>query len=90
MPLQHWEDFKNELNKNGIEYKNFGGTFNENSDRNKSIEENMKLIQESIIAPALQDSHQINHEYIPCRIFKNISYGKMGRLLVDIKMYKNV
>ena len=78
MSLEHWNDFKNELKKNGIEYNNYGGTFNENSEKNKSIEENMKLIQESILAPALQDNHQINHQYIPCRIFKNISYGKMG------------
>lgn len=38
----------------------------------------MKLIQESIIAPALQSEWQIENGYIPCRIFKNISYGKMG------------
>ena len=38
----------------------------------------MELIQESIIAPALQSEWQIENKYIPCRIFKNISYGKMG------------
>ena len=78
MPLEHWGNFKNELQKHNIEYKNYGGTFDVNSERNKSIEENMKLIQESIIAPALQTQWQVDNHYIPCRIFKNISYGKMG------------
>ena len=78
MPLGHWGIFKEECIEHGIEYKNYGGTFNKDSENNKSIEENMKLIQESILAPALQTDWQIENEYIPCRIFKNISYGKMG------------
>ena len=67
MPLEHNVQLKNALEKYNIEYRNYGGTFDKNSDRNKSIEENMKLIQESIIAPALQEEHQIKHQYIPCR-----------------------
>ena len=43
-----------------------------------TIEENVKLIQESILAPAIQTDWQVENGYIPCRIFKNISYGKMG------------
>jgi hypothetical protein len=78
MSLQHNDDLKDALKKNNIDYECYGGTFNKNSERNKSIEENMKLIQESIIAPALQTQWQIDNHYIPCRIFKNISYGKMG------------
>ena len=78
MPLEHNVQLKNALEKYNIEYRNYGGTFDKNSDRNKSIEENMKLIQESIIAPALQTQWQKDNFYIPCRIFKNISYGKMG------------
>ena len=78
MPLAHHDEFRNELKKYNIVYRNYGGTFNKNSDLNKTIEENMKLIQESIIAPALQTQWQIDNGYIPCRIFKNISYGKMG------------
>jgi hypothetical protein len=45
---------------------------------NKSIDENIDLIQRSLISPALQDDLQVQYKYIPCRIFKNISYGKMG------------
>jgi len=39
---------------------------------------NQKLIQQSYIAPAIQTAWQVEKGYIPCRIFKNISYGKMG------------
>ena len=78
MSLNHWDVFGKELKKYNIKYEVYGGTFNINSNRNKSIEENVKLIQESIIAPALQSQWQIDNHYIPCRIFKNISYGKMG------------
>lgn len=38
----------------------------------------IKFIQDAYIAPALQFKWQVDKEYIPCRIFKNISYGKMG------------
>ena len=46
--------------------------------RNVSIEENQKRIQESRIAPAFQSQVQIDRKQIPCRIFKNISYGHFG------------
>lgn len=38
----------------------------------------MDLIQKSWFAPAFQSDHQVKHRYLPCRLFKNISYGKMG------------
>jgi len=78
MPIDPWYIFHQECKKNGIQYKNYGGTFDKDSHINKSVKENMELIQESIIAPALQEPWQLKNEYIPCRIFKNISYGKMG------------
>ena len=37
-----------------------------------------KIIANSEIAPAIVGSWQKEHEYVPCRIFKNISYGKLG------------
>ncbi len=43
-----------------------------------SMEENRASIQQAYIAPALQGSWQCNNGYIPCRIFKNISYGALG------------
>ena len=60
-----WTKYRDECIKNNIDFKNYGGTFNKDSENNKSIEENMKLIQESIIAPALQHDWQIENEYIP-------------------------
>lgn len=45
---------------------------------NCSQEEHIKLIQHSYMAPAIQGQWQCEKGYIPCRIFKNISYGAMG------------
>lgn len=39
---------------------------------------NKRLIQQSIVAPAIVGTWQAENGYIPCRIFKNISYGHMG------------
>jgi len=35
-------------------------------------------IMHANLAPAIQGKWQCEHGYIPCRIFKNISYGQMG------------
>ncbi len=43
-----------------------------------SMEDNMKYVQSSALAPALQSPWQCKQGYIPCRIFKNISYGQFG------------
>jgi hypothetical protein len=40
--------------------------------------ENKSAINESYIAPAIQGKWQLEKGYIPCRIFKNISYGHFG------------
>ena len=45
---------------------------------NLSDIEHINVIQNSLFAPAVQFKWQVDKEYIPCRIFKNISYGKMG------------
>ncbi len=39
---------------------------------------NTTLTQEALIAPTIQGKWQCEQGYIPCRIFKNISYGQMG------------
>lgn len=41
-----------------------------------TAEENQKIIQNSYMAPALQGKWQCDNGYIPCRIFKNVSYGQ--------------
>lgn len=43
-----------------------------------SMEENIARVQRAYMAPALQGSWQVTQGYIPCRIFKNISYGAFG------------
>lgn len=43
-----------------------------------SAQENKELIQRSLVAPAIQGQWQCDNGYIPCRIFKNISYGQWG------------
>lgn len=43
-----------------------------------SFEENRDIVANSFLAPALQGPWQVKHNYIPCRIFKNISYGSFG------------
>jgi hypothetical protein len=43
-----------------------------------SADQNINFIQRSYMAPALQGKWQCEVGYIPCRIFKNISYGQMG------------
>jgi len=73
-----WEEFYRICSQNQIRFNNYGATFNVCSDKNVSITNNVNLTKQSIIAPALQDDYQIYNNYIPCRIFKNISYGKMG------------
>lgn len=44
----------------------------------KSVDENIALVQGALLAPAIQGPWQIKNGYIPCRIFKNISYGSLG------------
>ncbi len=74
MPVEPWDKVKEFCKNHNIKYNNVGGF----SLNNVSSEDNMKLIQKSIIAPAVQCKWQTENGYIPCRIFKNISYGKMG------------
>lgn len=88
MMTQSWEILKSFCDHNNIIFNNYGASFDINSYKNKSINENVNLIQSSIIAPALQDNYQIEHHYIPCRIFKNISYGKMG--MTNNKLVHNI
>jgi len=73
-----WYNFIQECKRVNIDFYHYGASFKKDSIRNKTVEENVKLIQDSVVAPALQDRNQLKSKYIPCRIFKNISYGKMG------------
>jgi len=73
-----WNQLKQLCQCNNIPFVKYGATFNNKDPRALSIEDNQKFIQQSFISPALQDELQIKDDYVPCRIFKNISYGRMG------------
>lgn len=45
---------------------------------NIEAEEHICLIQRSYMAPTIVGSGQEKNGYVPCRIFKNISYGQFG------------
>jgi hypothetical protein len=38
----------------------------------------IRLVRNSFMAPAIVGTWQVEHGYIPCRIFKNVSYGRMA------------
>ena len=44
----------------------------------------VNLVKKSFVAPALQGNWQVENGYIPCRIFKNISYGHLGITNSDV------
>lgn len=43
-----------------------------------SRETHLDLIQRAYLAPAIVGTWQLSAGYVPCRIFKNISYGQLG------------
>ena len=67
--IEHIGPFKKAGKENNI---NFYSTMQ------LSMEENRARIQSAYMAPAIQGSWQVEKGYIPCRIFKNISYGAFG------------
>jgi hypothetical protein len=61
--------FKKACEENNILFKQYS---------NQSRQVGINLIRQSYMAPALQGTWQCEKGYIPCRIFKNISYGQWG------------
>ena len=76
--LQGHNMYMDYLNLKNIKFEKFGGTFQQNHQNNLSIKQNIEVIQKSVIAPAFQFGNQLKESYVPCRIFKNISYGRIG------------
>jgi hypothetical protein len=66
--------------KNNIEFVITGGY----SGVNVTSEINEQMIKESALAPVIQRAWQIDNGYIPCRVFKNISYGRMPIVHSDV------
>jgi len=67
--LNELTPFIKECEKNGVRWR---------AVMNIPFEENRKMIRSSWLAPAITGGWQTEHGYIPCRMFKNASYGKLG------------
>jgi hypothetical protein len=63
------DKFKEGCQQNNIDFKVLS-----NVEQSQSI----KIIQQGYIAPAIVGNWQKTKGYIPCRIFKNVSYGQLG------------
>jgi hypothetical protein len=63
------QGFRAACGQNGISFVHRTGV---------SDEEGRDLIRQSIVAPAIQGQWQVEKGYIPCRVFKNISYGQIA------------
>lgn len=66
--------FDSACRENGITFRTVGAGQN----GVVSLEDNVKNVQNSYFSPAISGSHHLTEGYVPCRIFKNISYGRMG------------
>lgn len=67
-------EFRRACEEDGINFNHLGA--GQNGIIN--IDENIKLVRRSWMAPAISGSHHLTEGYVPCRIFKNISYGQFG------------
>jgi hypothetical protein len=68
------DGFRRACNENGISFQPYGVT----SGNVVSVEDNVRLIKESYMAPTIQRNDQLGIGYVACRLFKNISYGQFG------------
>lgn len=80
------------LYEEGLEFaQEFGSLLQSNNKelrlyRGVSDGENRNLIRESFICPDFRNYHHIKVGYIPCRIFKTISYGQIiGTNSINVK-----
>lgn len=67
-------EFRRACESDGIQFNHIGG----GQKGVVSSEDNQRLIRESYMAPSISGSHHLTEGYIPCRVFKNISYGQYG------------
>jgi len=77
--------FKDECERDGVQFRIMGAgqhgeCYQDAYGHSKvvTVEANIRLVQDSYMAPAISGTHHITEGYAPCRIFKNISYGQYG------------
>lgn len=71
--IKELEPFMKACSERGKEFKHYTS----GPGRLTDIATNVRLIRESYIAPTIVGTWQHEKGYVPCRIFKNISYGKL-------------
>jgi hypothetical protein len=49
---------------------------------------NVRYVRHSLIAPAIAGRWQVENDYLPCRMWKNISYGQLG--VSNVKKFDEV
>lgn len=68
------DPYFNLCEENGITVKKYDPWGNSKT----TFEENRTLINNAYLAPTIAGMWQVEVGYVPCRIYKNISYGHMG------------
>jgi hypothetical protein len=68
-------DFVRACQENGIGFRTHGGF---NHADHVSVEEHVRLMKESYMAPSFQGLDQVKTGYVSCRLFKSISAGQYG------------
>jgi hypothetical protein len=75
--LEFAQEFASILHSTGKELRLYRGV---------SDEENLQLVRDSFLCPDFRNYHHIKVGYIPCRIFKTISYGQIvGTNSINVK-----
>lgn len=50
--------------------------------------ENVKVVRAGRLAPALTGAWQVEQDYLPCRVFKNVSYGQLA--LTNVPFFRRI
>lgn len=73
-------EFKNICERHGKQFRNVGGWTGESNLYTKAspdINQNIQMVRDSYISVDIRDApHLVQGRYYPCRMFKNISYGR--------------
>lgn len=76
------------MGKDFINYGGYTGFPDGNGNDFFSVEDNIRAIQESYLSFDIREDFHLKNGYIPCRVFKNISYGKWtGTNAVNAKTF---
>ncbi len=77
--LKEIETLRENLKKQAIFFKHIPGA---------SDKLNIRLMRLSRFAPAVAGKWQVENNYLPCRLFKNVSYGQFA--VTNVPYFKNI